>query len=109
MSSSSKSASTSTETVLAEDTPLAGLINPPINLFVEIRQVQKLVAPRSAEPQAGRTNNQYLVFLRVTNAQPTKMDQQRAKIGKHETHYTDTGDLIIKSSSCATYSSRAVL
>lgn len=98
MSSASKSASTSTETSPAEDSPLSGLMNPSTYLFVGVRQVQNLVASRSDELQAGRTNDQYLVFLKVTDTQLTNMDQQRAKIGKHirMTHHTDTGDLIIK-------------
>lgn len=83
MSSSFKSASTSTEIMLAEDPPLAGLIDPHADLFLGIRQVQRLVALRSAELHAGRPNNQYLVFRRVTNAQLTKIGEQRAKIGKH--------------------------
>lgn len=73
-------------------------MNPPSYLFYRIRQVQMLVASHSDELRAGRTNNQYLVFRKVTNAQLTDMDKQRAKIGKHirMEYHTDTGDLIIK-------------
>ena len=97
-SSSSKGASASTEALPAEDSPLAGLMDPPSYLFYGIGQVQRLVASHSDELRAGRTNNQYLVFLKVTNTQLTDMDKQRAKIGKHirMEHHTDTGDLIIK-------------
>lgn len=98
VSKSSKSASASTETSPAEDSPLAGLMNPPSYMFHSIRQVQRLVASHSDELRADRTNNQYLVFLKVTNTQLTDMDKQRANIGKHirMEHHTDTGDLIIK-------------
>lgn len=57
ISSSSKRASTSTENMHTEDSSLADLIEPPTNLFVKIRQVEKLITSRSAELQAGRTNN----------------------------------------------------
>lgn len=83
VSKSSKSASASTETSPAEDSPLAGLMNPPSYMFYSIRQVQRLVASHSDELRADRTNNQYLVFLKVTNTQLTDMDKQRANIGKH--------------------------
>ena len=69
--------------MLAEDPPLAGLIDPHADLFLGIRQVQRLVALHSAELRAGRPNNQYLVFRRVTNVQLTNIGEQRAKIGKH--------------------------
>ncbi|MCJ1341883.1 hypothetical protein MMC31_000061, partial [Peltigera leucophlebia] len=96
--SSSKSASASTEASPAEDSPLAGLMDPPCYLFYGIRQVQRLVALHSDELRAGQTNNQYLVFLKVTKTQLTNMDKRRADIGKHirMEHHTDTGDLIIK-------------
>ena len=98
VSNSSASASPSSATSPTQDSPLAGLMNPPSYLFYGIRQVQRLVASHSDELRAGRTNNQYLVFLKVTNAQLTDIDKQRAKIGKHirMEHHTETGDLIIK-------------
>lgn len=98
VSSSSKSASASIETSPADKSPLAGLMNPPYYLFYGIRQVQRLVASHSDELRAGRTNNQYLVFLKVSSTQLTDMDKQRAKIGKHirMDHHIDTGDSIIK-------------
>lgn len=95
---SSSSTSRSIEALPAEDSPLAGLINTPINIFNGIRQVKKLVASRSNELQAGRTNEQYLVFLHVKNNQLAKIDHKRASIGKHirMTHHTDTNELIVK-------------
>lgn len=97
-SSSVKSPGTSTETFPVEDSPLAGLMDPPTESFLGIRQVQNLVASHSDELQVGRTNNQYIVFLNVTNAQLTSISKQQGKIGKHirMTHHTATGDLIIK-------------
>lgn len=96
--SSFKSPGASTETSSVEDSPLAGLMDPPTAPFLGIRQVQKLVASHSDELQVGRTNNQYIVFLNVTNAQMSSISKQQGKIGKHirMTHHTDTGDLIIK-------------
>lgn len=98
MSSSYKSAGTSTETSPAEDSPLSGLMNPPTETFLGIRHVQKLLASHSDELQAGRTNDHYFVSLNVTTAQLTSLAKQQAKIGKHiwMTHHTNTGDLIIK-------------
>lgn len=97
-SSSFQSPGTSTETSPVEDSPLAGLMDPPTETFLGIRQVQKLVASHSHELHLGRTNNQYIVFLNVTNAQLARISKQQGKIGKHirMTHHIDTGDLIIK-------------
>lgn len=92
------SASESTKTLPAEDSALEGVMDSPLNMFHSIRQLQKIVTSCSNELQAGSTNQQYLVFLHVTNDQLAKIDHKRASIGKHirMTHHTDTNALIIK-------------
>jgi hypothetical protein len=46
----------------------------------------------------GSTNQQYLVFRNITKDDLSRIDRQRASIGKHTrmTHYTDTDLLVIK-------------
>lgn len=46
-----------------------GVRNSPLNMFHSIRQLQKIVTSCSNELQAGSINQQYLVFLHVTNDQ----------------------------------------
>lgn len=92
------SATESRKTLPAEDSALAGVMNSPLYVFRSIRQLQKIVTSCSNELQAGSTNQQYLVFLHVTNDQLSKIDHKRASIGNHirMTHHTDTNVLIVK-------------
>ncbi|KIX00327.1 uncharacterized protein Z518_10466 [Rhinocladiella mackenziei CBS 650.93] len=93
MSRSSSSTGTSRET-----SPMEGLLEAPIHRFTGIRNLQKDVRSQSAELQAGRSNQQYLIFRGVTKRHLAEIDRKRASIGKHTrmTHHTNTDLLIVK-------------
>ncbi|KAF2194874.1 hypothetical protein K469DRAFT_706356 [Zopfia rhizophila CBS 207.26] len=103
MSRSSSSTGASRQASPAEispvpTSPMEGLQGVPIHHFTTIRDLRKCVRSHSAKLQAGRSNQQYLVFQGVTKRDLNEIDRERASIGKHTrmTHYADTNELIVK-------------
>ncbi|KAF2187565.1 hypothetical protein K469DRAFT_704469 [Zopfia rhizophila CBS 207.26] len=86
------------ETSPAETSSIEGLQGVPIYQYTGVRDLQERVKSQSTELQAGRSNQQYLVFRSVTKGHLDMLDRKRASIGKHTrmTHYTDTNLLIVK-------------
>ena len=101
MSSSSTGVSKETSparTSLVESSPMEGLQDAPIYQYIGIQNLRRRVRTQSDELQAGRSNQQYLVFRGVTKDHLDKIDHERASIGKHTrmSHDTDADLLIIK-------------
>jgi hypothetical protein len=97
-STSLSSTHVSTQSSPVETSPLEGKADAPIYRFTGIPDLRKHVRLQSDTLLAGRTSQQYLVFLGVTKKDLARIDRQRASIGKHTrmTHYTDLDLLIIK-------------
>jgi hypothetical protein len=81
-----------------ETSPLEGYADAPIYQFTGIPDLRKRIRLQSDTLLAGRTTQQYLIFLGVTKDSLAQIDRQRASIGKYTrmTQYTDTDLLIIK-------------
>jgi hypothetical protein len=77
---------------------MEGLEDVNIQPFDGIAKMQKIVQYQSDKLQAGDSNQQYLVFMSVTEDDLVKIDRARHSIGKHTrmAHYTDTNLLIVK-------------
>jgi len=77
---------------------MEGLQDVPIYQYIGIQNLRRCVKAQSTELQAGRSNQQYLVFQGVTKDHLGKIDHERASIGKHTrmAHDTDADLLIIK-------------
>ena len=75
-----------------------GLKDVPIHQYIGIPNLRRCVRAQSTELQAGRSNQQYLVFQGVTEYHLDKIDHERASIGKHTrmSHDTDDDLLVIK-------------
>ena len=88
----------SKETSLTETSPMDGLKEAPTYQYKGIRSLQSCVKSHDAQLMDGRSNQQYLVFYRVTKDDLAEIDNKRARIGKHTrmTHYTDIDLLIVK-------------
>jgi hypothetical protein len=95
---SSSSTHVSTNRSPVETSPLEGYADAPTTRFTGIPDLQKLVRSQSDDLLAGRTTEQFLVFLGVTKDCLAQIDRHHASIGKHTrmTHYTDKDLLIIK-------------
>jgi hypothetical protein len=97
--SSSSSSNTSITTSPAETLEgLEGLKDIYTRIFVGIENMRKIVKSESDKLQKGDSDQQYLVFARVSVDDLTKIDGARNRIGKgtRMTHYTDTNLLIVK-------------
>jgi len=77
---------------------MEGLKDVPIHQYIGIPNLRRCVRAQSTELQAGRSNQQYLVFQGVTEYHLDKIDHERASIGKHTrmSHDTDDDILVIK-------------
>jgi hypothetical protein len=99
MSKSSSSSSATAVTSLA-DSQLKALDGIEIHPFTGIANMRKIIEFQSDRLQAWESDQQYLVFNRVTEPILAKIDYERENghIAKHTrmTHYTDTDLLIIK-------------
>jgi hypothetical protein len=102
MSKSSSSSSNTTiptspaETSLMEG--LEGLKDINTQIFVGIENMRRIVKSQSDKLQKGDSDQQYLVFTRVSVDDLAEIDRARNSIGKgtRMTHYTDTNLLIVK-------------
>ncbi|OCL00245.1 uncharacterized protein K441DRAFT_97134 [Cenococcum geophilum 1.58] len=83
---------------LMESSLMEGLQDVPIHQYIGIPNLRRHVRAQSTELQAGRSNQQYLVFQGVTEYHLGKIDHERASIGKHTrmSHDTDDDLLVIK-------------
>jgi hypothetical protein len=77
---------------------LEGLEDINIQTFVGIQNMRRIVKSQSDKLQKGDSDQQYLVFSRVSVDDLAKIDSARNSIGKgtRMTHYTDTNLLIVK-------------
>src|SRR4051812_38062829 len=102
MSKSSSSSSNTTiptspaETSLMEG--LEGLKDIDTQIFVGIENMRRMVKLQSDKLQKGDSEQQHLVFTRVSVDDLAEIDRARNRIGKgtRMTHYTDTNLLIVK-------------
>ncbi|OCK92944.1 uncharacterized protein K441DRAFT_568394 [Cenococcum geophilum 1.58] len=90
---------------------MEGLKDVPIHQYIGIPNLRRCVRAQSAELQAGRSNQQYLVFEGVTKDHLGKIDHERASIGKHTrmSHDTDADLLVIKLMPAAKHESAHLL
>ena len=81
-----------------ESSFIEGLKDVPIHQYIGIPNLRRCVRAQSTELQAGRSNQQYLVFQGVTEYHLGKIDHERASIGKYTrmSHDTDDDLLVIK-------------
>ena len=77
---------------------LEGLKDINTEIFVGIENMRRIVKSQSDKLQKGDSEQQYLVFTRVSVDDLAEIDRARNKIGKgiRITHYTDTNLLIVK-------------
>jgi hypothetical protein len=77
---------------------LEGLKDIDTQIFVGIENVRRIVKSQSDKLQKGDSEQQYLVFTRVSVDDLAEIDRARNRIGKgtRMTHYTDTNLLIVK-------------
>jgi hypothetical protein len=82
----------------AETSPTAGLEDIIRQPFIEIANMRRAVKWHSDKLQKGDSNQQYLIFTRVSVDVLAKIDRARNSIGKHirMAHYTDRDLLIVK-------------
>jgi len=87
-----------TSLIPEEISPLDGLDIVNIQPFVGIQKMRGIVKRRSDKFQRGDSDQQYLVFTRVSVDDLAKIDRARNSIGKgiRMTHYTDLDLLIVK-------------
>jgi hypothetical protein len=99
-SASSSSATTAASLANADMSLLEGLDGVEIHLFTSITKMPKIIKSQRDKLQARESNQQYLVFNRVTQDTQDKIDNARenGRIQKRTrmTHYMDTDLLIIK-------------
>jgi hypothetical protein len=77
---------------------LEGLKNINTQIFVGIENMRRIVKSQSDKLQKGDSDQQYLVFTRVSVDDLAEIDRARNRIGKgtRMTHHTDTNLLIVK-------------
>jgi hypothetical protein len=77
---------------------LEGLKDINTQIFVGIENMRRIVRSQSDKLQKGDSDQQYLVFTRVSVDDLAEIDHARKRIGKgtRMTHYTDTNLLIVK-------------
>jgi hypothetical protein len=83
---------------LEDISPMAGLEDITIRPFIGIANMRRIVKYQSEKLQKGDSDQQYLVFSRVSVDDLTKIDRARNSIGKgtRMTHYIDIDLLIVK-------------
>jgi hypothetical protein len=83
---------------LEDISPTAGLEDITIQPFVGIANMRRIIKCQSEKLQKGNSDQQYLVFARVSVDDLAKIDRALDSIGMHTrmTHYTDIDLLIVK-------------